>query len=105
MPLPLPQYTPGVPNLLSKPRKEAGAFFEFDPDIGNHDWMTCMCVHCGRHWRYIPGSGKERGFCMHCMGITCGRRQCDPCVPMEKMIEDLEAAFRRQENLRIIRRQ
>ncbi len=51
---------------------------------------TAMCVHCGYHWQIIRGSGRKRGFCTKCMGPTCGRRECDECVPLEKRIELME---------------
>lgn len=56
---------------------EDGSVQEFD---------TLQCVHCGLHWRIVHGSGKKRGFCMKCMGPTCGRHKCDECVPYEKQV-------------------
>lgn len=34
------------------------------------------CVHCGYHFVYTPGSGKIRGYCALCNGLTCGHRWC-----------------------------
>lgn len=48
---------------------------------------TRQCVHCGRHWIWQRGSGRKRGFCMQCMGITCGGPRCDPCLPLERRLE------------------
>lgn len=48
---------------------------------------TLRCVHCGRHWVRVPGSGAARGFCMRCKGVTCGAKACDPCVPYEVRVE------------------
>ena len=57
--------------------------------VENYD--TLMCVHCGMHWTPIQGSGRKRGFCLNCMGVTCGQRPCMvDCVPYEKMIEGME---------------
>jgi len=35
-----------------------------------------MCGHCGRHWEYIPKSGKIRGFCLICWCLTCQEPDC-----------------------------
>lgn len=34
------------------------------------------CHHCGYHWVWEPGSGRVRGYCALCHGLTCGRRWC-----------------------------
>lgn len=47
---------------------------------------TVCCVHCRHHWEFKPGSGKDRGFCMKCMGPTCGAKVCDPCNPYRKQM-------------------
>jgi len=51
---------------------------------------TVQCCHCGRHWIWLPGSGRQRGFCTKCNGITCGNAKCDVCVPAEQQMENLE---------------
>ena len=51
-----------------------------------------QCCHCQRLWLYKPGSGKVRGFCLRCMGVTCGP-DCDECVPAMQMIENMEAGM------------
>lgn len=51
---------------------------------------TLQCVHCAMHWQTVKGSGRSRGFCMHCFGTTCGAKACDPCIPFEKRLEDYE---------------
>lgn len=84
--------------LLRKPRHEDGYIIITDPS-GETVYQTQQCVHCGMHFPYIPGSGKTRGFCMSCMGITCGKPECDPCVPMEKAIEAMEARDRFQRQM------
>ncbi len=55
---------------------------------------TLCCVHCRHHWIIKPGSGRIRGFCMKCMGPTCGSKQCDVCVPYMKKIEMLEKGIK-----------
>lgn len=52
---------------------------------------TRQCVHCNRHFLSVKGSGTRRGFCRNCMGITCGRKACDHCLPFEKKLELYEA--------------
>lgn len=59
---------------------------------------TVCCVHCRHHWVVKPGSNKKRGFCMKCMGPTCGNKQCDNCVPYMKMIENIEKTHIRTAN-------
>jgi len=44
------------------------------------------CVHCGFMWQVKPGSGKKRGFCQKCSGPTCGRTDCDTCIPLMKKL-------------------
>lgn len=51
---------------------------------------TRMCGHCGAHFVMVRGSGRVRGWCLRCARITCGKRECDPCVPYEKRLEALE---------------
>ena len=60
---------------------------EFGPQI---EFDTLQCVHCGRHWEVVPGSGRKRGWCLKCNGPTCGAQKCDECYPFEKQIEDAE---------------
>jgi len=52
---------------------------------------TLQCVHCGAHFVIQPGSGNRRGFCLCCNGPTCGRPECDVCVPTEQKLENIEA--------------
>jgi hypothetical protein len=61
---------------------------------------TRMCCHCGANFASKPGiwtphSQKKvrRGFCMNCNSHTCGKFECDPCVPVEKkvLLESLTA--------------
>lgn len=48
---------------------------------------TLQCCHCAVHFVSIRGSGKRRGFCMHCHKITCGNPKCDPCIPYEERLQ------------------
>lgn len=53
---------------------------------------TMQCRHCGKHWTVVPGSGRERGWCMKCAGPVCGAKTCmDTCLPFEKRLDLYEA--------------
>jgi len=54
-------------------------------------FKTLRCQHCGMHWIVMPGSGRRRGWCMSCNGPTCGKAECDACVPTEQQLENIEA--------------
>jgi hypothetical protein len=69
----------------------SGTYHAFGGDEAEKVVDTVQCVHCGRHWLWEPGSGKQRGFCLGCNGITCGSKKCDVCVPMEQQLENMEA--------------
>jgi hypothetical protein len=51
------------------------------------------CVHCFYSWKWIPGSGKHRGFCTRCNGLTCGDPACEAngCVCQEAWLDNVEA--------------
>lgn len=65
--------------------KTHGEIIITGPDIGRQMIGTTCCVHCGSH--FIPG--KHVGFCHKCNGHYCGP-QCQECIPMEQMIENIE---------------
>lgn len=68
-----------------------GHVVQQDPLTGNtYERETRQCSHCGRHWIFEPGSGKKRGYCYACNGLTCGADECNPCYPYEQRIEDME---------------
>jgi hypothetical protein len=70
-----------------------GTIIITDPALGRELHMDVLtCVHCQKGWVVEPGSGKRRGFCMKCNGVTCGAEKCDACLgPIEKRIELYEA--------------
>jgi hypothetical protein len=72
--------------------KENGLITILDPGADRPlvEEKTVQCMHCGRHFTMRRGSGKVRGFCMKCNGFFCGP-QCEPCVPMEQQLENMEA--------------
>jgi len=74
-------------------KKVSGYVIITHPDY-KHELETRQCVHCGKHWVYQPGSGRKRGFCLACHGITCGSRVCDEHIPFEKKVEDYEKGKR-----------
>ena len=56
-------------------------------EFGRPEEYDCVhCCHCGLVMKVEPGSGKERGFCMRCMKVTCGQHKCDACVPYEMQV-------------------
>ena len=55
---------------------------------GQHLADTLKCEHCRYTWIPIKGSGKKRGFCMKCMGVLCGKKEClIECLPYIKRLE------------------
>lgn len=54
-----------------------------------------QCVHCGAHWLWVTGSKRKRGFCMNCMGFTCGNDRCHSCVPWQKKLDEYEKGRRK----------
>lgn len=72
-----------------------GAKFERKPHgaiiIGGDEVAhTLQCPHCGGHFVSIRGSGARRCWCTHCSAVTCGRPECDVCMPWEKQMEAME---------------
>lgn len=96
------QYLDGRPPavLEHSVRRPAGYVETTYPDSPTVRGETLMCVHCQKHWVVRPGSGITRGFCFNCMGPTCGKEVCEPCVPFEQAIENME---RVDQNLRVLR--
>ena len=64
-------------------RSPHGAFIVDGREVAH----TLQCRHCGRHFVSVKGSGIKRGFCLRCVGVTCGAPGCDICVPFEKRLE------------------
>jgi hypothetical protein len=52
-------------------------------DDGREVADLLQCCHCQYTWRLEPGSGRRRGFCTLCMGVTCGRPPCMECSPFK----------------------
>jgi len=48
---------------------------------------TNMCPHCGAHFTMKKGSGIRRAWCLRCSAVTCGKPECDACVPIEARFE------------------
>ena len=69
-------------------RRADGAMICVDPDgTGEKHIDTKQCVHCGEHFPYQKGSGRTRGFCTRCQGMTCGVHRCDECFPIEERMD------------------
>lgn len=59
------------------------------------DCDTLSCCHCGFTWEVVVGSGIERGVCHKCstmtrVAYTCGKPECDVCIPFEQRLDNLE---------------
>ena len=75
--------------------KKNGVKFELKPGgawivDGIEVAHTFTCCHGGEVFISVPGSSQVRGFCRNCMGVTCGKRECDKCVPFERKCELVE---------------
>ena len=73
------------------PRPYAGYSIITDPGLQRpieQDYL--QCGHCNAHYPVQPGSGKTRGFCLVCYRATCGKPECNPCVPFERKLEMME---------------
>lgn len=57
---------------------------------GVEEFDTQQCVHCNQIFHMVKGSGTTRGFCLKCMGVTCGSKPCDVCIPFEAQLEHME---------------
>lgn len=70
--------------------KPGGYLVIVDPDAPKIiEADTVQCCHCGAIWKVQPGSGKVRGFCAECNGVTCGPN-CPSKVPVEQWLENSE---------------
>lgn len=45
------------------------------------------CPHCDGWWEVVPGSGRTRGWCVHCGRAHCGGPQCWTCRPFELVLD------------------
>lgn len=66
--------------------KEHGGILE----DGIQTSSTQSCPHCGAHFVMKRGSGKRRAMCLRCMAVTCGRLECDACIPIEARLDHIE---------------
>lgn len=73
-------------------QRENGYTFLTDQDGTVSNGCTWMCQHCGAHHNVVKGSGKLRAFCTLCNGYVCVACAGN-CVPIEQMLENLEAGM------------
>lgn len=78
--------------MFGHSKNKAAGHITISSSDGTQEFETRQCIHCGKHWVYVPGSGTERGWCMRCHGLTCGAQKCKNCVPYEAQIEIMEGA-------------
>lgn len=92
-------------HLVHTVRKPKGAILVTGPAGVEDEGDTVQCVHCQMHWKIVPGSGRTRGYCLNCDGLTCGKPACETkCLPAEKMIQQMEARGRLEETIERNRR-
>ncbi len=81
-------------HIALRPKGGAFTYDEAGQLIEERD--TLQCVHCEAHWRVDPGSGKVRGWCARCDGVTCGKVVCETsCRPFEMWLESREGKTHR----------
>lgn len=83
-------------------RHNAGVFIEIsgESDKFSTNEDAIQCIHCGFTWVLQLNSGRERGWCMNCLGPTCGKERCETvCQHIEAFIEAIEAKSRIKENI------
>lgn len=56
--------------------KAAGLITILDGHGGKKEQEFLMCVHCQFMWVPVKGSGRKRGFCLKCNGVTCNTEAC-----------------------------
>jgi len=76
--------------MSDRTARKSDGYAVLTSESGMQEFDTLQCCHCGAHWHVVPGSGRRRGFCMHCMRPTCGRPECNVCVPIEKWLDQVE---------------
>jgi hypothetical protein len=77
--------------LPSEPQYERKASGYIIMDDGNgpvETAATLRCCHGGENFISIKGSGKRRGWCIRCMGVTCGSHEI--CSDWRRRLEDYE---------------
>ena len=90
-----PPFGEAPAHLKHSARRPAGYIQVTGPLGVEEEGETVQCVHCEMHWKIVPGSGRKRGYCLNCDGLTCGKQACETkCVPAEKMIEEMEGRGR-----------
>ena len=82
-------HSPLCPLAAARPAFERAAHGALMLD-GREVAHTLQCPHCGAHFVSVAGSGARRTFCLRCMAVTCGRPECDACVPLERKLEAME---------------
>lgn len=87
---------PYVDSRRAAPAGQLAGVLVSTPRDGGKEVQTDMirCCHCQRVWAWVVGSGRWRGRCGCCGGITCGPHcPVQGCVPALQLIENLEAGM------------
>ena len=80
---------------MIKGHKPSGYFITHDRNGNKIETETRSCSHCQYTWIYkpdkyvdslLPKKRRQRGFCFHCRGLLCGRKQCmKSCAPFSEL--------------------
>jgi hypothetical protein len=63
------------------------------------------CAHCSDTWKYVPGSGNTRGYCMHCDRLVCGKPACMAgCAPINAILGGGDTAYEMNEHGVMVRK-
>ena len=83
---------------MIKGYKPSGYFVTYDRDGKKIEGETRQCTHCQYSWVYkpdkfldglLPKKRRQRGFCLYCRGLLCGRPTCmKSCAPFTEVWED-----------------
>ena len=83
---------------MIKGYKPNGYFVTYDRNGKRIEGETRQCSHCQYSWIYkpdqfldglLPKKRKQRGICLHCMGLLCGRKVCmESCAPFSEVVMD-----------------
>lgn len=92
-----------APAFIQGLRHKGGYILITDPDVKQEktEYETYQCCHCNAHFYRQVGKGPP-AMCLMCREPTCGRKQCDVCIPFEAKLEAWEGARRFWKQLEII---
>lgn len=79
---------------MIKGNRASSYFTTFDSNGRKIEGEMRQCAHCQFSWIYQSGSGRKRGFCYHCQGLTCGRKVCQAsCAPFWDIAQEMGKGY------------